>query len=205
MDQYDTVSLRALPLTVTIGPDVWHRSRAQPIYLTLHIYTSLAVAGQTDDVADTVHYGHLGKKVQDAVSKAQQFTSLFHLVEEVCRVVFRDEEFRSVMAVKVEAEAQKVLLQAEGLYVRIMRLRDGQVSNFKCEDDIIQIRELTTFIIIGVNPPERLSKQRVFTTITFHLPSEASQNAIPLSVFLHYEICQNLIKVCIAFPDFATR
>ncbi len=66
----DLVFVDTLRVEATLGEDCWGRARAQPVaisvYLNLHP-SFLQTAGQTDDVLDSVHYGHLAKEVAQLV------------------------------------------------------------------------------------------------------------------------------------------
>ncbi|KAF8515071.1 hypothetical protein JB92DRAFT_2916102 [Gautieria morchelliformis] len=156
MDPSDAVSLHALALAVDIGPDHWDRQRAQPVLLTLHAHSDLAPAGRSDDVADSIHYGHLARRV--LALQHTPFPSIVHLAEAAAAVALA---FPPVHRVRVIAHAPKLLPQAHSLSVELESSPD-RVPGLS-----LHINELALHVLIGVNPPERIHKQLVVTTVSF--------------------------------------
>ncbi|KIJ55359.1 hypothetical protein M422DRAFT_239978 [Sphaerobolus stellatus SS14] len=186
MSSTDAIVLADIPLAVRIGRDVWLRDRDQHVLVTVHASLSLADAAVSDDVADTVHYGHLGSAI--SVLSTRQFESLLDLAENIATAVFLNDEFRPITQIRVEASAPKLLLHAESLHVDITCQREPDSDSDSTRRDVVQIKNLTLPIIIGVNPPERLYTQRVFTTVAFYLDPP------PRPIFPHHETEQALVK-----------
>ncbi|KIM72371.1 hypothetical protein PILCRDRAFT_16194 [Piloderma croceum F 1598] len=160
----DMVIIRDLRTSATVGPDRWGKIRSQPITLSVYIEVSLTKAGRSDDVADSIHYGHLAKDFSKLTNGAT-FVSLLQLAEAVATfTVGKDERVRSV---EVDAYAENQFLQAEHLGVHIRRTRDG-VAETEARDDRTIIGDLRVTTIIGVNPPERKAKQNVLLNLTFY-------------------------------------
>ncbi|KAF8064004.1 Dihydroneopterin aldolase-domain-containing protein [Lyophyllum atratum] len=164
--QTDVVFVDTLYLSADVGPDCWKRSRAQPVEVSvyLHLQNSfLTAAGQSDDVLDSVHYGHLSKAVSKRLA-GSSFSGVERLVAAVT-------EEASALAGKAAAEVRvvvnlpKQILLAEGFTVDITTPLDA--ANFPLTRKI-SVVNLVLPVIIGVNPPEREAKQRVISNIIFH-------------------------------------
>lgn len=160
----DIVIIHDLRASTTVGPDRWGKTRPQPITLSAHVETSLADAGKSDDVADSIHYGHLAKSITKLTDGAT-FDSLLELAEAVAELALRSDE--RVRGVEVDAYAGNQFLQAENLGVHIRRIPQG-VTATEVRDDRTMICDLRVATIIGVNPPEREAKQNVLVNLTFY-------------------------------------
>lgn len=178
----DTVSLYALALVADIGPDHWHRQRPQPVLLTVHVHASLARAGSSDDVAHSIHYGHLSKALLDLQSAS--FSSLVHLAHAAAEAAMQF----APDGVRICAEAPKLLLQAHSLSVELTARVQALAPQLS-----VHINELSLHIIIGVNPPERVHKQLVVTSITFFAPHTSGY------AFPHGTIVDRLAQVSPSF------
>lgn len=152
----DTVSLYQLSLSATIGPDVWQRTRPQPVLITIHAHTSLVPAGNTDNVADSIHYGHLATTLRNL-----EHTSFSSLIDLAHAVADEGLKYPSVHSVHVLATAPKQLLHASSLAVELVK------SAAQSSQLTLHINDLSLETIIGVNPPERVHKQKVVTTLSF--------------------------------------
>lgn len=72
----DTLFLREVKLDVVIGLYEWERVTAQTVVLDIDIRLPTGRACQSDDVADTIDYGALVKRLEQAYAEAR-----FTLVE----------------------------------------------------------------------------------------------------------------------------
>ncbi|KAF8428468.1 tetrahydrobiopterin biosynthesis enzymes-like protein [Boletus edulis BED1] len=180
----DIVSVAALHFAATIGPDHWHRTRPQPIQLSVHLHLAplyLNTPGRSDDVRDSLHYGHLAKAVERRVGakEEQGYATARALVEDVTDAVFafaRDsgaEVGGVVHAVCVILSLPKQILLAEGFEVELTTRASDWTAQSTGSDRgsrpgaIVRVTDLVLPVLIGVNPPERLAKQRILTGITF--------------------------------------
>ncbi|KAJ6512197.1 tetrahydrobiopterin biosynthesis enzymes-like protein [Mycena vitilis] len=155
----DLIIVRDLRLNSTVGPDRWGKVRPQPIVVSIHVEASLVAAGNSDDVADSIHYGNLAKDVVKATQDAS-FPTLHELAESITQLAMNMDD--RVLAVEVQAHAKNQFLQAESLGVEIRRTRATTEYN------LCLIHDLRATIIIGVNPPEREAKQTVLLNLWFH-------------------------------------
>ncbi|KAJ7366774.1 hypothetical protein DFH08DRAFT_929537 [Mycena albidolilacea] len=156
----DTILIRDLRLNSTVGPDRWGKVRPQPIVVSIQVEASLAAAGVSDDVADSIHYGNLTKDVVRAVQDAT-FPNLFALAESIASLALNMDD--RVSAANIRAHAMNQFLHAESLAVEIRRSRTTSDAHNLC-----LIHDLRANILIGVNPPEREEKQTVLLNLQFH-------------------------------------
>jgi FolB domain-containing protein len=166
--QTDIVFINALQLSVDVGPDCWGRPRAQPVNLTVYLHlrqSYLTTAGRSDDVRDSIHYGHLSKAILRLVEKkaGSSFGSVQGLIEAVTQEGFAMAG-EAAVEVRVVVELPKLIQLAGGFCVDATTPRDTEVSSIPRK---VSITELVLPVIIGVNPPERVAKQLVVTNIDF--------------------------------------
>jgi len=204
-------------LRAHIGPDCWDRDRPQPVLLTVHVFTSLVSAALSDDVTQTVHYGHLASALYDLEHPNRQFVSLLHLAEAAADVVLRNPDV-PVTRVRIIAEAPKLLLLAKSLVADIIRPRQtvseyntvlGQAQASQDEHspsapDTIRINALSVPIIIGVNPPERLFKQIVTTSVSFYLVTRSDPISEPEPVLFRHSDVVRVLTGHISSTSFLT-
>ncbi|MBF0178337.1 MAG: dihydroneopterin aldolase [Magnetococcales bacterium] len=72
----DTITIQGLHLRCTIGIEAWERKTRQDILLHITLSTDLSRAGRSDQIADTVNYKTLTKRIIALVEG-----SSFNLVE----------------------------------------------------------------------------------------------------------------------------
>ncbi|KAF5371862.1 hypothetical protein D9615_009565 [Tricholomella constricta] len=164
--QTDVVFVDTLHLSSDVGPDCWGRTRAQQVEISvyLHLQSSfLTAAGRSDDVLDSVHYGHLSKAITSKVV-GSSFNGAEKLVAAVAEEAFALAG-EAAKEVRVVVNMPKQILLAEALCVDITIPR-GQAATPVIRK--ISVVDLILPVIIGVNPPERQAKQRVITNIVFH-------------------------------------
>jgi len=162
----DVVFVDSLQLSANIGPDCWGRLRAQPILLSLYLHlrpSYLSLAAKSDDVRDSVHYGHLSKAISILLEDpAVQFSCPRELISAVARRAF-EVAGADVAEVRVVVDVPKFILLAAGsaFDVTIPAALAGDVLMK------FSVSALVLAVVIGVNPPERKAKQRVITSIDF--------------------------------------
>ncbi|TFK18330.1 tetrahydrobiopterin biosynthesis enzymes-like protein [Coprinopsis marcescibilis] len=180
----DIVLIDTQHLDVNIGADCWGRCKPQQVQLSLHLHLTpgfLHRSGESDDVRDSLHYGHLSKAISGLIAKRSGekgalkagegegvFNGLRGLVEAVA-----DEAFRfgglPVQQVRAVACAPKLVLLANNFSMDavVARWIPGEDQSLKTSSKVT-ISELTIPVIIGVNPPEREAKQKVVIDIDFY-------------------------------------
>ncbi|KAI5776381.1 Dihydropteroate synthase-like protein [Geopyxis carbonaria] len=167
-DGRDLIFVRSLNLKATTGVDGWQRPKPQPILLSLWLKTSVALAGSTDHLPYSIHYGIVCKTVSQLVENGQ-FNSLEHLAEAVCRHALGPE--LGGEWVKVAIEKPRALLRADAAGISIVRRKDAAGAVVAGpEDDRVTVKDLRLVTIIGVNPWEREERQNVVISLTLHKP-----------------------------------
>jgi len=94
----DIVLINALHLVTFIGSDLWGKYRQQPVSLSVYLHllpSYLTTPGTSDDVLDSVHYGHLAKAITARVDAANSqgvplpgFTSIDLFIDAVTQEAF---------------------------------------------------------------------------------------------------------------------
>jgi FolB domain-containing protein len=164
--QTDIVFIEGLQLSANVGPDCWGRKRSQPVDISvwLHLESSyLTTAGRSDNVADSVHYGHLSKAITGLVENKDgaSFGDVDTLIKEVAAQAFLLAG-SAASEVRVVVDLRKQILLAKGFCVEVIACSDP-TSPFLLRH--VTIADLVLPVIIGVNPPEREAKQPVITNI----------------------------------------
>ncbi|RPA75935.1 Dihydropteroate synthase [Ascobolus immersus RN42] len=171
-DGKDLIFVRGLNLKTITGVDHWQRPKPQPVTLSLWLRTSVALAGSTDHLPYSIHYGTVCKSVSALVEEGQ-FKSLEDLAEQVSALALGEK--LNGEWVKVVVEQPRVLLRAEAAGISIVRTkprRRGEIV--PVEEDKVFIQDLRLVTIIGVNPWEREAKQNVVINLTLHKPPRST-------------------------------
>ncbi|OJA20270.1 hypothetical protein AZE42_04307 [Rhizopogon vesiculosus] len=161
----DVVLVSAIQLSVNVGPECWGRSRNQPVAINVYLHLKpnfLDTSGQSDNVTDSIHYGHLTKDV--STLSESSYDGVRALIDSATTKAFYIAG-EHAEAIRVIVGLPKLILLAEGFEVELITPM-GQ-STFG-QAATVTVKDLIMPILIGVNPPERLAKQRVITNITFH-------------------------------------
>ncbi|KAG6836913.1 hypothetical protein H0H93_001279 [Arthromyces matolae] len=158
----DVVFLDTLQLSANIGPDCWGKARPQPVLVSIYLHLQpsfLNTAGLSDDVRDSVHYGHLSKAISSAAGESS-FTGVEHLVSLVNQETFALAR-TAAAAVRVVVNLPKQIPLAQNFLVDV-------ITTTSTTSRKVLVQDLILPVLIGVNPPEREAKQRVITNIEFH-------------------------------------
>lgn len=78
----DRITIRALQVETKIGVTHEERSRTQVVSIDIEIETDLSSAGKSDDLDDTVDYGHVTQEVARLVRDSEVHL-LEHLAERI--------------------------------------------------------------------------------------------------------------------------
>ncbi|KAG6841340.1 hypothetical protein C0991_012165 [Blastosporella zonata] len=177
MSSTDVVFIDSLHLAVDVGPDWWGKARPQPVQVSVYLHLQpsfLNTSGSSDNVLDSIHYGHLSKAVSSSIS-GSSFTGVEKLVSAVNKEAFTLAG-AAAAEVRVVVNLPKQILLADGFSVdTVTSLSDALEST-----RTVSIKDLVLPVLIGVNPPEREAKQRVITNITFHERPSSSLDQRPL-------------------------
>ena len=188
----DVVFIDSLHVSANIGPDCWDRDRSQAIDISMYLHLKesyLDRAGTSDNVLDSVNYSALTKKVSNFIktkseSETPGFSSPDELINAVTERAF-DLTGEAAAAVRVTVGVPKMILLAAGFSVDITTANDQSKSILTKR---VSVKDLILPVIIGVNPVERKSKQRVKVNVIFH------ENTSLSSVSVNYQ--QVVTQLC---------
>ncbi len=170
----DIVYLRNAALSANVGLDCWHRNKPQPVLISLQLYTSVRLAGENDDVLETINYGTVYKAVAAAIDSSK-WPNLESLAGEICRIGL---ETGGGKYVKASVCLPKALLQADGIGFECA-LRNAEGDNNilgDAESNILFATNLRLFCVIGVNKHEREDKQPLVMNLRFQGASEKGES-----------------------------
>jgi len=194
----DIIFVDSLHLSANIGPECWHRDRAQPVDISVYLHLKesyLDRAGTSDNVLDSVDYSDLTKKVSNLIkTKSESETPGFSSPDELIHAIIErsfDLAGEAAAAVRVTVGIPKMILLAAGFSVDITTVNDRSKS---IATKRVLIKDLVLPVIIGVNPAERKSKQRVNVNIVFH------ENTSSTSASVNYQ--EVVAQLCQASPIF---
>ena len=92
----DRIELRGLRALGTHGVLAAEQERPQPFEVDLDIELDLAPAGRSDDLADTVDYGHVVELVGEALA-GESAALLEHLAQRIADSVLADQRVTAVV------------------------------------------------------------------------------------------------------------
>ena len=186
----DKVFIDTLHLaTANIGSDCWGKSRPQPLELSVYLHlrpSFLDKSGASGDVVDSVHYGHLTKAISALVDSKysvrgkgsevrEAFGGIHGLANEVAEEALKLAA-DAALEVRIVVNAPNLILLAGDFVVDTTISRashgggdgDDGGSMIAVGGRVVEIKEITIPVIIGVNPPERLAKQKVVTDLVIY-------------------------------------
>ena len=159
MSATDVVYLKGLRLNAVIGQDAWHRpEREQPVIVDVRMRTNIEVAGNQDDVLQTVHYGNLCKAITKEVDSRKNYSSLVDLAWRISIAAFGPGGGKDEMELTITLP--KGILLGDGVGLSAAIHRDREIDTLK-ETNSLFVRGMKLTCIIGVNEYERLEKQYV--------------------------------------------
>lgn len=115
----DRIMLRELRLECVIGVGEDERCQPQELLLDLELEVDSSLPGRTDDLADTVDYGALAKRIRSAVGNTTDYL-LERLAERIAEMCLEDPRVRATHITLTKPAAIKA---ARGAGVRIYRVR----------------------------------------------------------------------------------
>lgn len=156
----DTISVRALEVRMTAGLDGWGRAIPQPVRIDAVLRTDVEKAGHSDHLPYSLNYGEVYRALERHCREHayKNVGQLAHALAGVCV-----QECRAPWA-EVSVRLPRALLQARYATMRVARdARDfPHVDPAHAACDRLEIEALEVFAILGVNPWERETKQRLF-------------------------------------------
>jgi FolB domain-containing protein len=119
----DQIVINDLLLRSIIGVNEWERQNRQDVLLTITLFGDLRAAGKSDEIADTINYRTLTKRIIAHVESSQRFT-VEALATDVTRICLQEPGVRRV---RVRLEKPGALRFARSVGVEIERTVDDDV------------------------------------------------------------------------------
>ena len=113
----DRIVIKDLLLRGIIGINDWERDKQQDILINITLYGDLRPAGESDDIADTINYRTVTKKVIEHVEKSKPFT-VEALASDIARICVSEPR---VKRARVRVEKPGALRFAHSVGVEIDR------------------------------------------------------------------------------------
>jgi len=113
----DRIEIKDLLLRGIIGINDWEREKPQDILINITLFADLSRAGESDDVADSVDYRTLTKKIIEYVEKSTRYT-VEALAGDIARLCL---EAPGVLRARVRVEKPGALRFARSVGVEIER------------------------------------------------------------------------------------
>lgn len=120
----DAIELRGLRLAAVVGVLPHEQAQPQPIELDLDVVVDVAAAGASDDLADTVDYGELCARAEQAVV-GRTHALLEAVAERVAAAVLDADPRVLAVTVAVRKLRPPVAQQLATSGVRVTRSRTG--------------------------------------------------------------------------------
>ena len=117
----DSIVIKDLLVRGIIGVNDWEREAEQDILVNVALSTDLSRAGRTDDLADTVNYRTVAKKIIAHVEGTQRFT-LEALAADIAAICLSEPGVRRA---RVRVEKPGALRFARSVGVEIEREAGG--------------------------------------------------------------------------------
>src|SRR5258706_2666352 len=167
----DAILINRLHAQTVVGSDCWGKKRPQPLVVSVRLSASLQRAAETDDIQHTVNYGTLYKSIASELGglldEKDVPTTLADIANGIVGrcimpLISQLEASDSEPILTIHIEAPKALLSGGlwGYEIQTQGLNQHHSKYF--------VKDLRISVIIGVNPPERLSKQVVELDIEFY-------------------------------------
>ncbi len=116
----DQIFINDLSARGIIGINDWEREKPQEILISVVLFTDIRIAGKSDDLAESVNYRTISKKVQAHAETAQKLT-VEALATDVARLCLEEP---GVQKVRVRVEKPSAVRFARSVGVEIERTRE---------------------------------------------------------------------------------
>ncbi|WFD44789.1 trifunctional dihydropteroate synthetase [Malassezia psittaci] len=167
----DTIAVRGLEVRMQAGLDAWGRAIPQPVQIDAVLLTDVERAGRSDHLPYSINYGEIYRALEKHCREHQYDNpgKLALSLAEVCLAC------RAPWA-EVSIRLPRALLRAEFVGLSVVRSDPSFASSTDLAAlDHLELHALEVFGILGVNPWERETKQRLLISLTASLPNIRSQ------------------------------
>ncbi|WFD00729.1 trifunctional dihydropteroate synthetase [Malassezia yamatoensis] len=167
----DTIAVRGLEVRMQAGLDAWGRAIPQPVQIDAVLLTDVERAGRSDHLTYSINYGEIYRALEKHCREHQYDNpgQLALSLAEVCLAC------RAPWA-EVSIRLPRALLRAEFVGLNVVR----SDPSFASPSDLAaldhwELHSVEVFAILGVNPWERETKQRLLISLTASSPSMGSK------------------------------
>ena len=163
----DTIAVRGLEVRMRAGRDAWGRALPQPVHIDAVLRTDVARTGTSDHLPYSLNYGEVYRALE-AHCRTHEYDDVGRLAEAlaaVCRTC------RAPWA-EVTVRLPRALLRAAYVGVSVARADAALVEEAAAlpAHDRLSIEALEVFAILGVNPWERETRQRLRISLDIAVP-----------------------------------
>ncbi len=102
----DKIMLYDIPVTACHGVDEHEKREAQPFRISLTLDTDTRLAGESDDLEETVDYGDLYVKVKK-FAEMSSYNLIEALAENIAALILADQRIKQVEVVVTKLRAKK--------------------------------------------------------------------------------------------------
>lgn len=159
----DIITIKKLQLPYgIIAPNVWGEYKAQPVLLSLALTLNPGIGSAADKDAldqNTIHYGHLAKRIRGGASSDQTLSQCTAMVGDILYDMGqRDDHTFRLSESKMQLTFPKASMSGETFEIQRSATHgsDGTVSSPRTNFSICGMKVMT---LIGVNANERQAKQ----------------------------------------------
>jgi FolB domain-containing protein len=117
----DRIFINKLLVRSIIGINADERDKPQDILISVELFTDLQPAGQSDDIARTINYRTVVKRIMAYAESARRFT-VEALAEDIAGICF---DYPAVASVCIRVEKPAAARFAETVGIEIERSRPG--------------------------------------------------------------------------------
>lgn len=161
----DEIHIRDLSLETISGPDSWKKLNPQKCKLSLNIQTDFSKSSKTDDLKYSLNYAVICRDVSKYVQSKKNWNSIGSLTRSIYD--FTKSRYSTINALECKIKNEDYHLRTNNISCTV----------YDAEYDVIDIKDLELFTVIGVFNFERLQKQRVCLDIGLKWPKGTDTNA----------------------------
>ena len=164
----DIIYLKNYHYDAMVGLDCWGRKNAQKIVTSIRITSDVTLAGQSDDIGQTLNYSQVAKELAKSVRNGIEYVKFADLNRRFASTILHMKQVQ----VHVKSIAPKGLLRG-GFGCESWHGSDHQVI-------VTVFDALRLWVIIGVNEHERLAKQLVVVNLQVQEEDAATLDPEPV-------------------------
>ncbi|CCD25727.1 trifunctional dihydropteroate synthetase/dihydrohydroxymethylpterin pyrophosphokinase/dihydroneopterin aldolase FOL1 NDAI_0F04090 [Naumovozyma dairenensis CBS 421] len=159
----DLINIKNLNISTTIGSDAWGRHQPQTCLISLKLGTDFQKSSTTDDLNYSLNYATICRDVRNLIKKKLDWVNLCTLTNSITSTLCNT--YPGIKDLKITVQALNTHLRTNDISYE----KDIKISSPKDmipkQYDLLHIRNLELFTLIGVFTFERLQKQKISLNI----------------------------------------